>query len=74
MKTNTQKRIGRPPKDPDKKKGLRLDMRLDEYEKEGFRMAAEMAGLELSGWIRERLRRAAKKELEDAGKKVPFIR
>jgi len=55
-------------------KGLRLDMRLDEYEKEGFRLAAEMSGLELSGWIRERLRRAAKKELEDAGKQVPFIR
>lgn len=74
MKTNAPKRRGRPPKDPDKVKGLRLDMRLDEHEKEGFRMAAEMAGLELSAWIRERLRKVARKELEDAGKKVPFIR
>ena len=49
-------------------------MRVDEAEKEGFRAAAELSGLDMSAWIRERLRQAAWKELERAGQPVPFIR
>ena len=67
------KRRGRPPKGSDQVKGIRLDMRLNEAEKEGFRAAAELAGLDLSTWIRERLRQVAWKELERAGRPVPFL-
>jgi hypothetical protein len=74
MKANNKKRRGRPPKSSDKARGFRLDMRLEESEKEGFRQAAELAGLDLSARIRERLRLVAKKELEHAGKEVPFYR
>ena len=67
------KRRGRPPKGSDKVKGIRLDMRLNEAEKEGFRAAAELSGLDLSAWIRERLRQVAGKELERAGRPIPFL-
>jgi hypothetical protein len=73
MKTTRKKRLGRPPKGSDKIRGVRLDMRLEPVEKEAFRSAAELAGLDLSGWIRERLRALARKELEGAGKQVPFL-
>jgi hypothetical protein len=73
MKTTRKKRLGRPPKGSDKIKGIRLDMRLETVEKEGFRRAAELAGLDLSAWIRERLRQIARKELEQAGQEVPFL-
>jgi uncharacterized protein (DUF1778 family) len=74
MKTTLTKRRGRPPKGSDKVKGIRLDMRLDQAEKDAFRAAAELAGLDMSGWIRERLRAIARKELEGAGLQVPFIK
>ncbi len=67
------KRRGRPPKNLEKIKGIRLDMRLNEAEKEGFRAAAELSGLDLSAWIRERLRQVAWKELEKAGRPIPFL-
>jgi hypothetical protein len=40
---------------------------------EAFRVAADLAGLALSAWVRERLRLAARRELEEAGKSVPFL-
>jgi hypothetical protein len=49
-------------------------IRLSEMEKQGFREAADMAGIGLSTWIRERLRHAAIRELEQAGQIAPFIR
>lgn len=73
MKTIRKKRLGRPPKGSDKIKGFRLDMRLDGNEKEGFRAAAELAGLDMSAWVRERLRQVARHELEQAGQSVPFL-
>jgi uncharacterized protein (DUF1778 family) len=73
MKTTKVNRRGRPPKGSDQVKGIRLDMRIMPTEKQGFKAAAALAGLELSGWIRERLRLAARKELESAGQAVPFI-
>lgn len=42
-------------------------------EKAAFRQAAELAGITLSAWMRERLRRAARSELTDSGRRVPFI-
>ncbi len=50
-----------------------LQIRLSEQEKQGFLDAAELAGIPLSSWVRERLRLAAIRDLESSGKKVPFI-
>jgi hypothetical protein len=72
MTHTIQKRRGRPPKSSDKAKAVRLDIRLSEAEKEAFALAAELAGIDLSAWIRERLRIIAKRELQAAGKTVPF--
>jgi hypothetical protein len=51
-----------------------LQIRLTEQEKAGFSEAAELAGIPLSSWVRERLRLAAIRELESAGRKIPFVR
>lgn len=48
--------------------------RLTPAELAAFESAAELAGLALSAWMRERLRHAARAELEDANLPVPFIR
>jgi len=50
-----------------------VQIRLTETEKDGFTQAANLAGISLSSWVRERLRLAAIKELENAGQKIPFI-
>jgi hypothetical protein len=52
-------------------KFVQLD--LDEYEKQAFLMAAELAGVALGSWARERLRSAARRELIEFGQKVPFL-
>lgn len=51
----------------------RFFFRLDPGEKEAFQQAAELSGLTLSTWVRQRLRLAAVHELEAAGKQIPFI-
>jgi len=51
-----------------------LKMRLTPEEKASFLAASELSGLSLSAWIRERLRRSSRIELEEAGEKVPFRR
>ena len=50
-----------------------LQIRLSDVEKQGFQAAAEVAGIPLSSWVRERLRLAAIRDLESAGQKIPFI-
>lgn len=42
-------------------------------EKAAFRAAAALHGLTLSVWVRERLRAAARQELEAHGRRVPFV-
>jgi hypothetical protein len=69
---NVKKR-GRPKKSSDSLKADYIEVRCEGAEKEAFRAAAEAAGLPLSGWIRERLRKAARKELEDIEKPVAFL-
>ena len=69
----TKTKRGRPRKDPDAVKIEYIELRCEQSEKEAFRAAAEAAGLPLSGWIRERLRRTARKELEDIGMPVAFL-
>lgn len=51
-----------------------MEVRLKPEEKDAFREAAEIAGIPLSAWVRERLRRAARIELEEARRPVPFIK
>ena len=72
MKTKKARR-GRPPKGSGEKKSEAVLLRLDPGEKKGFGDAATTAGIPLSAWIRERLRLAAKKELESAGMPVAFL-
>ena len=74
MPTPRRKRLGRPPKGSDEVRGIRFDMRLEQSEKEAFREAANLAGLDLSAWVRERLRAVARQELEVAGYPVAFLK
>ena len=69
----TTKKMGRPKKKLDAVKSSWLEVRCEESERESFRAAAEAAGLGMSAWIRERLRRAARKELEDMNLPVAFL-
>ena len=56
-----------------KAKTENLMIRVTDSEKEGFELAAILAGISLSSWVRERLRLSAIRELESAGRKVPFV-
>lgn len=69
MGMDTKRNAGRGRKSRDD----RLELRLEEAEKEAFREAADLAGVPLSAWIRERLRKAARDELEGFGRSVPFL-
>lgn len=64
---------GRPKKSDDRVKADYLDIRLLAAEKQAFRDAADLAGLDLSAWVRERLRMQARKELEAASRSVAFL-
>ena len=55
-------------------KTLTIQIRLTPAEKDGFEQAAELAGIPLSSWVRERLRLAAIRDLESAGQRIPFVR
>lgn len=67
------KKRGRPKSGrTDLKEGY-LDLRVAPDEKLAFKNAASLAGVPLSMWVRERLRRAARRELEEAGQQVPFV-
>lgn len=68
-----KKRRGRPPLSSDKAKGEYLDVRLETAEKEAFKNAAALAGVPLATWVRERLRKVARKELEEAKQPIPFL-
>lgn len=48
-------------------------IRLKPEEKEAFKQSAKLSGLTLSSWVRERLRRAAVKELEEAAVPIAFL-
>lgn len=68
------KKRGRPPVGSDKAKADYLEVRLEVAEKQAFKEAANLAGLALSAWVRERLRRAAREELKKADKPVAFLK
>lgn len=48
-------------------------IRLTEHEKKAFQDAAELSGISLAAWMRDRLRRAATRELEDAAQEIAFL-
>ena len=48
-------------------------MRVSDAEKRSFEDAASIAGVSLSSWMRERLRRAAIRDLQDANCPIPFL-
>jgi uncharacterized protein (DUF1778 family) len=50
-----------------------LQLRLQPNEKEAFEKAAQLAGIALSAWVRERLRRSAIRELGEAGQQIAFL-
>jgi hypothetical protein len=50
-----------------------IQIRISEVEKQGFVAAADLAGIPISSWVRERLRLAAIRDLESAGLKIPFV-
>jgi hypothetical protein len=70
----TSKKRGRPAKATADARGKLLQVRVQESEKAGFEEAAGLAGLELSAWVRERLRTIAKKELAEYGKTPKFLK
>jgi uncharacterized protein (DUF1778 family) len=49
-----------------------LKIRISPDEKRAFQQAADAAGISLSAWMRERLRRAAAAELEMMNVPIPF--
>jgi hypothetical protein len=64
---------GRPRKGSAEKKSEGVLLRMESREKEGFALAADIAGVPLAVWMRERLRQAATEELRKAGRGVPFL-
>lgn len=72
MSMKTQERLGRP------LKGSvalteRVEMRMTKAEKQSFIEAAELAGLDLSSWVRMSLRYTARKQLREEDRAVPFL-
>ena len=54
-------------------KQKQVQIRLTDTEKQSFEMCADIAGIPLAAWMRERLRVTAQDELEMAGMKAPFM-
>jgi hypothetical protein len=73
MKANAKRR-GRPPKGSTETLSESILFRLSTAEKAGFQSAARVAGIPLAIWMRERLRRAATRELEEAARPIPFLK
>jgi len=49
-----------------------IQIRVNAAEKEAFANAALLDGKKLSEWVRDRLRRLSRQELEQAGQPIPF--
>lgn len=73
-KVKSKNKGGRPPKNPDELRSEDLLVKLKVDEKEAFKDAAQLAGVPLSVWVRERLRRVAIRELEEAARPIAFLR
>jgi hypothetical protein len=73
MKKNTPKKRGAPRKPPERAKSELLQIRVSPAEKRAFADAAGLDGKKLSEWIRDRLRRLSRQELEASGRPVAFL-
>jgi predicted HicB family RNase H-like nuclease len=69
-----KKKKGRPPKPAGQLRDESLLVRLGPDEKEAFKDAADLAGISLSSWVRERLRRVAIGELQEAARPIAFLK
>lgn len=69
-----QVKRGRPPKNAGELRNEDLLVKLLSDEKEAFRDAANLAGVSLSTWVRERLRQVAIKELQSASQPIAFLK
>lgn len=56
-----------------KPKSVPLTIRLSAEEKKAFDRSAEISGISLSSWVRERLRAASLRELDVVGELAPFL-
>jgi predicted HicB family RNase H-like nuclease len=65
------KKVGRP-KQANRRTEY-LEIRLNENEKRAFQEAAQISGISVSTWVRERLRRAVIRELEEAGRPATLL-
>ena len=68
-----KKKTGAPKKPANKVKGELVQIRLNTAEKQAFQDAADLDGKKLSEWIRDRLRRLSREELEKEGRAVAFL-
>lgn len=64
---------GAPKKAASAAKAALVQIRLNQLEKAAFMQAATLDGKKLSEWIRDRLRRCSRDELEEHGQIVPFL-
>jgi uncharacterized protein (DUF1778 family) len=64
---------GAPRKTAATSKNELVQIRLNTAEKKAFEQAAVLDGKKLSEWIRDRLRRDSRQELEAHGQNVPFL-
>jgi len=67
-------KAGRPKLSAEERQSEILPIRVRASERETFQQCADLAGVSLSSWMRERLRFAAIRELESAGRKIPFLK
>jgi hypothetical protein len=68
-----RKKRGAPKKPAGKAKSELVQIRVAPAEKQAFSDAADLDGKKLSEWIRDRLRRLSRQELEEAGRPVAFL-
>lgn len=54
-------------------KDYNLQVRLSQAERDTLNLVATGSGISVSAWVRDRLRRAAREELQSSGIKVPFL-
>jgi uncharacterized protein (DUF1778 family) len=64
---------GAPRKSAEKAKAELIQLRVNAAEKEAFNEAATLDGKKLSEWIRDRLRRLSRQELQEANRPVAFL-
>lgn len=69
----SKKKLGAPKKSPDKARSVLMQFRVTPPEQQAIQIAADFDGKKLSEWIRDRLRRIARDELEKAGLPNPFL-